>query len=383
MFNGTFPRTCLIVWLITAILLLIKNGIDRRNLRLCALFSLWILSVQFFFTKSTYDNTYLSYLFYMAGGLGLSAFKFNEFRNWLLKYMSLIGLVSIIVQIGFDFLSFPAYIHFDDGGSPYVISMFFFMVAWTSDADFVLHRLASVFWEPGQYQILITFTLCLFIKELTDFRNLALWMKKFGILFLALLFTQSTMGYLSLILMMIVSYLFCFSTNSNSVIRKMVVKTCSWIILVVSVGYLWQSSVVQDKLSQRDSAVDNSYNIRLADNIACFYAALESPIYGQGIASKQLKSRLVSLGSQTSSNGWLLSAASLGFVYVIAIFFVMYRRINEMNIVRSPLALLIILVLSQCNESVMYFPYIYMYLYHFRKENNSFLRERMLMRKNY
>lgn len=364
-FNGTFPRTCLIIWLVTAILLLIRHGVDRRNLKICVCFSLWILSVQYIFIKSSFDNTYLSYLLYLSGGLGLSVFSFNDFRNCLLKWMSIIGFLSIIVQLGFDLFAFPASIHFDDSGSPFVISMFFFNVAWASDSNSLLHRLSSIFWEPGQYQILITFTLCLFIKELTDFKNFMLWIKKFGVLILALLFTQSTMGYLSLILMMIVSYLFCSPPSNNSMIRKMVVKICSWIILVFSVGYLWQSSVVQDKLSQRDSGVDNSYNIRLADNIACFYAALESPIYGQGVSSKQLRKRLVSLGSQTSSNGWLLSAASLGFVFVIAIIFIMYRRIDEMGIIKRPLALLIILVLSQCNESVMYFPYIYIYIYHF------------------
>lgn len=368
-FNGTYPRSCLIIWVLTTALLLIKEKPNKNNILICIGISLWILLVQFVFVRGSFDNKYVSYLLYMAGGLGLFSFTLAEFRSKMLKWMKIIAFFSIIAQIGYDILSFPSYTHYDDGGSSFTICMLFFNVAWAS-GDTILHRLSSVFWEPGQYQILITFTLCLFIDEIADFKNFKIWFKKFGVLIVAMLLTQSTMGYLVLMLIIAISFIFSRKRTSKKQpsLKKHIVSLFTFCIIAVGIFFMWNSSVIQDKLAQGDSNYDNSYNIRMADNFACLIAALESPIYGQGIETAQLQSRLSALGNFTASNGWLLSAASLGFVYVAIILVIMYMRINEMQQNVPTLAVLGVLFLAQCNESVMYFPYLYIYVYHFKKK---------------
>lgn len=367
-FSGTYPRTCLIIWIVTALFLLRGrlreiNNIDRRH----GFFLVsWILLVQFVFVRDDFDNKYLSYILYLLGSYGLVRFSYEEFRTILLRWMTWLAFISMVVQVGYDFLGFPSTIHktpdFD-----YTISCGMFNVAWAS-GDSLIHRLSSIFWEPGQYQILIIYTLCLYVNELSDYSNPALWFRKFGVLLMAMVMTQSTMGYIVLALLLMVSFFFSKKrVYAVHTLKSMIVSGVIVLLVCSSIFLLWKSPVVQEKLEQRNETVyDNSYTIRLADNTACLMAAIESPIYGQGISTTQLKRRLISLGSQTSSNGWLLSAASLGFTYVIMLLFFMYKRIKEMDIKTPTLMVLGVLFVSQCNESVLFFPYMYIYMFHFR-----------------
>lgn len=364
LFDGTYPRTCLVAFLLTAII--VSKGfvtVSKPDKYVCLSLVIWIFLVQFVLAHDKFDNKFLSYIIYMVGALGLTSFSFNEFRYKLLDWMRIIAVVSIVFQIGYDFFNFPFY--YLDSGTSFFTMSFLFNVAWGGSTG-LMHRLSSIFWEPGQYQILIFFTLCLFIKEYSDFSKTGKWFWQFGVLTIALVMSQSTMGYLVFTLYLFT--VFGLVKRSKSIRKGNVLKSITIIVCVcLGVYMLWNSSVVQDKLAQSDETqYDTSYSIRAADNLACLNAAIESPIYGHGVSTNYLKKRLMSLGSKTSSNGWLLGAASLGFTYIALLLFFMYRRISEMKIGAPVLAIIGILFISQCNESVIYYPYLYIYIYHFK-----------------
>lgn len=62
------------------------------------------------------------------------------------------------------------------------------------------NRLASIFWEPGQYQIILNFTLILCSNDIIDLfkeHRYMILIKKYIILIVALMLTKSTAGYIA------------------------------------------------------------------------------------------------------------------------------------------------------------------------------------------
>ena len=61
-----------------------------------------------------------------------------------------------------------------------------------------IYRLSSIYWEPGQLQIVIFFVLMLFADELADLTKVRDNLRKFSPMLVALFFTLSTTAYLTL-----------------------------------------------------------------------------------------------------------------------------------------------------------------------------------------
>ena len=89
--------------------------------------------------------------------------------------------------------------------------------------------------------------------------------------------------------------------------------------------------------------------------------AIEHPVFGMGVNSAELNAELEAYGNTTASNGWLFSAAQMGFVYIIVMFVAMYMNIRKMNFEILTIVPLIILILSQANEYATYLPITWMY----------------------
>ena len=233
---------------------------------------------------------------------------------------------------------------------------YFFNVDWGEN------RLSSIYWEPGQFQIVIMFVLCLFIDELRDFSRLRQNIRKFGILILAMFMTFSTTGYLSLGLLFFVVIL--FSTLNKK--YKLLIPF-SLIVSCVIAMFIWNTSVVQEKLAQsEDRSEETSYAIRMADNLALLEIAKSSPVFGEGMETRTFEVLSLKYGNRTSSNGWLWTAASNGFPYLIFMLICIYMGIRRMNLGIPNIVILGLLLLSQANEYATFFPYIFIYIFKFR-----------------
>ena len=186
--------TALVVFFLTNLFhfVLVKGSKLRfSNLRKWFFIASWILSVTFIFGQGSHDLTVLKYILPATSVLLLcSSADFLVVRGLLLRYLTLITILSIFVQLDHEFLGiFPTEPYLNNSG---VLTnyTYIFNTEWGES------RLASIYWEPGQYQVVIYFVLVLFADEWSDS---ALWKKnlrKFGILILALLMTQSTTAYI-------------------------------------------------------------------------------------------------------------------------------------------------------------------------------------------
>ena len=326
------------------------------------------------------DFFFLSYLLFPVGMvISLYSFDFYKVRDCLLRLLSLIMVVSIIVHIGFNLEIIPAELE-GDAEKPLTMSLYFFNVGWGEFENIPLSRFSSIYWEPGQCQIVIMYVLVLFSDDIQNhIYDIAYLLKKYGILLLSILLTGSTTGYI--VFAMFVSGLLLF--NGNMLNQRRILPIFLSAILAIGVfTFFYLSDVVQSKLELSESLSDeNSYAIRMADNIACFTVAIEHPVFGMGVNSAELNAELETYGNTTASNGWLFSAAQMGFVYIIVMFVAMYMNLRKMNFGILTIVPLIILILSQANEYATYLPITWMYCCPFGTyQKNSIDEEQYLMR---
>ncbi len=311
------------------------------------------------------DNfSFLAYILFPLGMiLSLHCFDFYKVRDCLLIILSWLMALSMVVHLGYNLGIFPAEM-IDNGEKIIAMSFHFFNVGWGNFESISFTRFSSIYWEPGQCQIIIMYVLVLFSDDIQEhLYDILHLLKKYGILILAILLTGSTTGYL--VFALYVSCLLLFNDNvlSQNRIYPFIISAI-FAVGVFSIFYF--SDVVQSKLEQSNSLSDeNSFAIRMADNIACLTVAIENPWFGLGINSDALNANLFDFGNTTASNGWLFSAAQMGFVYIIIMFVTMYMNIRKMNFRILTIVPLLILIISQANEYATFFPIMWLYCFPF------------------
>ena len=109
----------------------------------------------------------------------MTVFDFENFRFKLLKYLAYLSFISIIVQVWHDYFGLGSTFVNIPGNDGWAMSLYFFNTEWGEN------RLASIFWEPGQYQIVLIFVMGLFYKEMLDPFTLKPYLKHLLILTIA------------------------------------------------------------------------------------------------------------------------------------------------------------------------------------------------------
>lgn len=355
----------LIVWLLTCsgIYFMKEFEYDWENWLKGSCFVLllmgWTLLSTIVFNQLS-DFSFLSYILFPLGMIiALPCFDFYSIRECLLKLLSGLMVISIVVHIGYNLEIFSAEL-IDGEENVIAMSLYFFNVGWGS-LDFIsFTRFSSIYWEPGQCQIVIMYVLVLFSDDIQKhIYDIVYLLKKYGILLFAILFTGSTTGYI--VFALFISSLLLF--NGDVLSQRRIMPIFISAILAAGVfAFFYYSDVVQSKLELSESLNDeNSFAIRMADNIACFTVAIEHPIFGMGVNSAELNAELSTYGNTTASNGWLYSAAQMGFVYIAIMFVAMYVNLRRMNFRLLTGIPLLILILSQANEYATFFPLMWLY----------------------
>ena len=212
-FCQIYPALSLVIFVFTTFIYYLsqKKSIPLINKKILLFIILWVLLVQFVFVGERSDNRDLPFILNPLGVFFvLSSISFNRFRDILLQQLTILSAISIVIQIGYDIgLFMPTPLTPAGVMQPYYMCCYLFSMGWELGTK--ITRLSSIYWEPGQFQIIIMFTLSLFVDQL---RNIAEWkslLKKFGIIVLALFMTISTMGYMVFALL-----IFCVLFYSKS-----------------------------------------------------------------------------------------------------------------------------------------------------------------------
>lgn len=321
---------------------------NSSTVMIAVVFWLALVSVMSYFYRSEYFR--LQYHFCLpvialCVYFTVSSVEFKEFREDLLRALTILSAMTLIAY--FLRLNFGL-----GAGSNFTL---YFFKDWAG-------RMASVYWEPGQYQIIITFVLVLFLDEFRalSFSQIKYFVRKFGIVLLALVVCQSTMGYISLIIITGISFTFNKAAFKNKAAYLLLL--IAGIAIVIAV---FSSSVVQDKLDPKNLRRASSLYTRLQDNEALLNMSTVSPITGMGSRTQDYTNYSRIYGNRTASNGWLTLAVTHGYPFLCFFFVCIIRNLKRMKLGIPPAAAFIPLLVSQCNEFCAIFPIMYIYVFSF------------------
>ena len=303
-FQCASPKVSMMVFLVTCFLFFVfKRGTKKINFifnfKIISIITLWVFINTHILHLDKIDNSYLDYIFYLIGsGLAVTVFDFENFRFKLLKYLAYLSFISIIVQVWHDYFGLGSTFVNIPGNDGWAMSLYFFNTEWGEN------RLASIFWEPGQYQIVLIFVMGLFYKEMLDPFTLKPYLKHLLILTIALIMTISTSGYIAF------GILISGAIVNSAYGRKHIYLLPLLSFLAFSIFLLlWNSDAVQKKIAQGEVNEENSFNIRMADNLALLTMVGNKPVFGYGAGTKSAEDAKNKFGSISQSNGWLRSAA--------------------------------------------------------------------------
>lgn len=334
-----------------------QEVLTGSNLRVFLYLGLWpILNAWVLHNGSGFGST--KPLFFGLGSLLIIASSnFYFFRSLLLRWLQIILCLSIIVHFGYYYLNFPANI-VQCGEGQRNISMFLFDIGFAES-----HRLYSIFWEPGQCQIVIFFVLSLFIDELLDTKRIWSNIKQFAILAFAIYLTESTTAYFTVIILVAILAMKSDFTKRHLYILPIM------LCMVAFVGTkIYYSESVQNKFDNYGEA-GKSATVRAMDNLAMINMITMSPIIGHGMDTPEYDSLSNKLDNHSASNGWLNTCAEEGIPYllvlILSIFTCLRRFVSKVPI----FWVFIILALSQSGEYALFLPINFLYLFKFGSYN--------------
>lgn len=360
--NIIYAQYSLLFFLLTSIILFIKKKSIKLkdigyNKKIIICISSVIIINHLFINNDLLNNYYITCVLYIIGSfLSISSHSFEEFRWTLLKYFKILLLASIFIHLLRNIGILNAS-YYNINNTNYGLIFRIFNTEWGEN------RLASIYWEPGQLQVIIWFVLGLFMDIFTDSTKIKESIKIIIIPIIAIIMTNSTTGYITAIF-------FIASVVMNYKLSKKYIWIWPTMIIIGIIASIaiWSSPIVQEKLNDKGTATkESSYSIRLADNLALMRITKESPISGEGINTKEFRKKSNSYGNLTSSNAWLFASATNGIPFLIFLVLAFYKGIKNLFPKLNIAIIFIFLFISQCNEYAYFYPYFYMYVFRFSR----------------
>lgn len=323
----------------------------KNNLLKIVPLIIYVLLNNIILHRDVTTHLYLTFIFYaLATCLIISSVSFKLFREKLLKYLNILCILSIFAEI---------YVLL--GGAPNHVT--------SDNFDFILYlgffnpmpgghlRNASIYWEPGVFQIvlisILSFSTDMFFKKREQ--------KKLILPIICLILSNSTTGYLA---MAIIVFGLTFKTKigkKHPILLPVVYGVSASIVYLIIT-----SPIVQEKFAE-----DNvSYVIRYNDNLALYQMTVEKPIIGYGMDSQTYKTRSIQLDNLSASNGWLYLSATNGLPMLAYFIILIFIGVKKMKRRVSPIFIVLALLLTQAAEYVAFFPTIFLFIYKFKDDRN-------------
>lgn len=361
MLSTYFPSGLLpLLFLVYAIFFFVyqKGKIQKWSFCIMMVICAWIFIDQHVF-QSGFDNLYLTYILsYASCFFIISTFQFDDFRKKILRVVQWLSFFSIIIQLLYNSGFISA---FYSKNADLTISAYIFNVGWGGGSR---HRLSSIFWEPGQYQIVLNFLFILCsndIIHLLKSRKIIILVKRYVVLVLALMLTISTTGYM--VFAIICFYIALGSIDKRHIFRGIIGGT----VMLAAIFALLQSDVVQEKFSE-GSDTYGSYEVRLADNLGLLQMIQERPLTGYGIGTMKFKSRSYALDNATSSNGWLNAGAQLGVIFPIILILTSFFGIRRINHHFIGIIIFVAILMAQSNEAAYYLAPLNLFIFSYKND---------------
>lgn len=275
----------------------------------------------------------------------VSVLDFYSFRERLLDAMTKVSAVSFVIWI-IDLAT-------GIGGSERSILWIFKRGS----------RLASIYQEPGSYQIILFSILLLFVDELVkvNFANIKYYIRKFGIIIAAILACQSSMGYMCLLLLTMILFFY-----NKSAKRNVVSYSVFLVVGIIMALLMWQSDTIQKKIDPDNyNRHFSSLAERTMDSIILFRMSFISPltgigrrtpVYYQTYQAEWRRFKGINFKKGLSDeingiNGVLNIAVCFGWPFLLFLVYRIVLGIRKMKPGVPPVLVAFVLLLSLSNET--------------------------------
>lgn len=346
----SFLLICLL--LVYVLLYRIKVNLKAIILVLITVLFVTITNLLKGFTDTIVYSHLLVNLF--TSGLIVSCISYSKFSKYFSNIIYLVSFVSLIVYLlttlglNIDKL-FPVLTN-SQGVSCHFLGLTVSSVFSTNN------RIQGIFWEPGAFQVMII--IAMIIDNYSDFTNKKL-LQRYLIYILAIIFTYSTTGYISLLLVCI---LFMLHRTKYSILP--IVVFCLFLIFLIPFlqtstdGFLYYSifgklEEVQSNLMYGDDNVSETVYTRTGSIIYPLKLLKESPIFGIGESGKDfIRIRYgQTLFTCTFVNYFAYYGIVLGLVHIIG--FLKLLRLKDKKYIEGFL-LILTLILATMSEALQF-----------------------------
>jgi hypothetical protein len=331
-----------LICLLTVILILLSYKKVNR-IQKTVFLAFILLTILYFLTMAINGDLYWNYYF----GIIFSLFNailiccvYNpeEFNNIFLIIVGILCVISIpLFIIGMIVPSFVTSLPIYEMTSTHQLFRNFYYVYFYRGSYWVeTTKSSGMFREPGVYGGILIFAIFLLKNSKITHKKLLL------ILYvLALITTYSTVGILSLIVLIIVEYLSDSSVTHKKVINRLLEGSG---ILTIVISYIYKNySELFDKLDKSSSSYF-SFSDRLYGTVCDFKIMINDIFFGVGI-TKYLS--LANLYNSNSSNSFTTMAAVAGIFTPIILFYGFFLFINKHFKIKNRRVFIYLVFISQ------------------------------------
>lgn len=305
----------------------------------------------FIFNTDRISNLIFNHLlFLLSSYLFITQITLERFKIIYLNLVYIISLFGIVIFLGVEYLGFPTSL-LSTETKDFTVCLFNNL----GINGMILHRLSSLYWEPGVFQIILVTGLILYLKEIKEFRLSKGLKFKLIVLIVALFLTYSTVAYLVFLLLSMC----CFSKSRY--FRK--IRWLVFLLLFIIGGFIIKSDTVIGKFSSDHP----SLNSRTTTNIALLLMAQEKPLIGLGVGTKQFEYYSLKYNNTSSCNGIMAHTASYGVFWLVIFLFCLFKNLKDLNLDVPILWLFIIILIMQANEPYIMYPVTNIFIFKFLK----------------
>lgn len=291
---------------------------------------------------------------------------FKKKYIFFMTFETIISLVCFILVVYLDYSNLPGYYerivpYTHQPGHNIVYLTPYYTMGWFSLNGF-FKRNAGMFWEPGAHAVYIIIAILFAFSGALDGLKPKVRMLIVGILFLGVLSTKSTTGYMALALSFIFQILHSpqkWNTRKNLIIIMGVI----WGIIFVAL-----ISGVFDKLIYRSG----SFGTRMNDTVSGLSVAFQNVFLGKGMFVA-VSEELQKLNVIYISNGLVSLMIGIGVPMTVVYLALLHTGIKRL-FQASGVALCcveLIFLLFMCSESLCTYPIFLSLLFLWRNESNE------------
>ena len=349
----------LIGFLFIAMIYAIKKKFSFKKLSF--FFWLYVLFIFLDYMIHGFDMNLVGHFFFLVGtALILVSTDYGCFKRIFLIVVVILVVISIFLQLLYFLGIIDPQLQFvasDNNMGFYVYAFHTFGGArWG-----LYNQMAGIFWEPGIYQMALNSAMLMNSDLIFNFKKEKNSKLKIVIVIIAVIFTQSTTGYLvfGCIILGVV-----FGQEKLKSPKNIILILFGIIASVIVLN----SSVVQDKFSS-DNA---SYLVRMNDNVALLRMISDRPLLGSGVFSKSYMQLADSYGmSGAQSNGILLATAQYGIFWTLFFILASLKEYKKRAPKMNKWLYLGAFIMLNMGEPLSFAPFMLMFVLSFKYYRNE------------